>query len=284
MSLMKHLRYLWIIGMLLTCIHIPIYAQDTIPSYQGNPYVEVDNNVPDFDDSLKKSEVYTDFQSLDSKGRCQSVLAEVGMESMPTEKRGSIGMIRPSGWHLVKYESVDGKYLYNRCHLIGYQLCGVNKDRRNLITGTRYFNVEGMLPFENQVADFIESTEYHVLYRATPIFEGDNLLASGVELEAESVEDDGSGLSFHVFCFNVQPGITIDYSNGNSWEEVSQEVTREIPQNQEADYILNTNSDIFHYPTCKSVSMMSEHNKEYYTGSREDLIQRGFRPCKNCSP
>lgn len=281
---MKKIVKIIVLVLTFTCVKTPIYAQDTLPIYEGNVYVEIDNNVPEFDDSLKKEEAYTELSSLDSKGRAQSALAEIGIESMPTEKRGSIGMIRPSGWHLVKYESVDGKYLYNRCHLIGYQLCGINKDKRNLITGTRYFNVEGMLPFENQIADFVESTEYHVLYRATPIFEGDNLLATGVELEAESVEDNGSGLSFHVFCFNVQPGVTIDYSNGDSYENETSDVTRETPQTQEVNYILNTNSDIFHYPTCRSVSTMSETNKEYYIGSREDVIQRGFRPCKNCSP
>ena len=141
--------------------------------------------------------------------------ANIGQDLMPTEKRGAIGQVKPTGWHTVKYDQVEGKYLYNRCHLIGYQLTGENANEKNLITGTRYLNVDGMLPFENMVADYIKETGNHVLYRVTPVFNGNNLLASGVQMEAMSVEDKGAGISFNVFCYNVQPGVEINYADGN---------------------------------------------------------------------
>lgn len=189
---------------------------DNIPKYSGDAYVELNNNVPNFKKNEITKNAFEKYSKLDDKGRCGVAFANVCTDTMPTEKRGEIGMIKPSGWQTVKYDNVDGKYLYNRCHLIGYQLTGENANEKNLITGTRYMNVEGMLPFENMVADYVESTNNHVLYRVTPIFKGDNLLASGVQMEAYSVEDKGIGISFNVYCYNVQPGITIDYSNGNS--------------------------------------------------------------------
>ena len=191
------------------------YSLVEIPPYQGETYVVLDENIPRF---TVEEEQFTgeEYHELDDLGRCGTAMALVGIETMPTEERGSIGMIKPSGWHTVKYEIVSGKYLYNRCHLIGYQLTGENANEKNLITCTRSMNTTGMLEWENQVADYVKETENHVLYRVTPIFEGDNLLATGVEIEAKSIEDDGKGVQFHVFVYNVQEGIEIDYQTGDS--------------------------------------------------------------------
>lgn len=187
-----------------------------VPAYSGSPYCEINGNCPFFTNEEMTAESFESYGELDSLGRCQTCIASIGKDLMPTEKRGNIGNVHPTGWHLVKYAGIDGNYLYNRCHLIGYQLTGENANTKNLITGTRYLNVEGMLPFENKTADYIESTGNHVMYRVTPVFEGDNLLASGVLMEAKSVEDNGIGLSFCIYCYNVQPGITIDYATGDS--------------------------------------------------------------------
>lgn len=189
---------------------------ENIPEYTGNPFVEVNNNQPDFSESDKTSEPYEWYSELDPLGRCGVVEANIGIELMPTEERGAIGQIKPTGWHTIKYDCIDGKYLYNRCHLIAYQLTAENANELNLITGTRYMNVVGMLPFENRIADYIKETRNHVLYRATPIFEKNNLLASGIQIEALSIEDNGAGICFNVYVFNVQPGIVIDYSTGES--------------------------------------------------------------------
>lgn len=188
-----------------------------IPKYSGRPYVELDGNVPEFSDEKKNGPAYEFYSELDSLERCGYAEAKITTELMPTQERGAIGMVKPTGWHTVKYDNVDGRYLYNRCHLIGYQLTGENANRKNLITGTRYLNVTGMLPFENEVADYVRNTGNPCMYRVTPVFEGDDLVAKGVEMEAESVKD--SEISFHVFVYNVQPGIGIDYSTGNSWKE-----------------------------------------------------------------
>ena len=188
-----------------------------IPEYSGNPYVEINGNVPSFSDEKKAGPAYEFYSELDSLERCGYAESKITPELMPAEERGAIGMVKPTGWHTVKYDNVDGKYLYNRCHLIGYQLTGENANKKNLITGTRYLNVTGMLPFENEVADYVHSTGNPCMYRVTPVFQGDNLVARGVEMEAESVKD--QKISFHVFVYNVQPGIGIDYNTGNSWEE-----------------------------------------------------------------
>lgn len=187
-----------------------------IPAYSGKAYVEVNGNQPYFSKKDLTKKVFEKYSELDSLGRCGVTYANVCLETMPTEKRGAIGMVKPTGWHTVKYDHVDGKYLYNRCHLIGYQLTAENANRRNLITGTRYMNVDGMLPFENMVADYVKETENHVLYRVTPMFDGDDLVAKGVLMEAKSVEDNGAGVSYCVFVYNVQPGVTIDYATGES--------------------------------------------------------------------
>lgn len=194
------------------------FANEVIPEYSGNPYVELNGNVPYFTDEELSTTAFELYSEIDSLGRCGACYANICKEIMPTEERGSIGMVKPTGWHTVKYDCITDRYLYNRCHLIGYQLAGENANEKNLITGTRYLNVDGMLPFENEVADYVDETDNHVLYRVTPVFSDDNLVASGVIIEAKSVEDKGAGLQLNVYCYNVQPGISIDYIDGQSWE------------------------------------------------------------------
>ena len=192
---------------------------EEIPEFSGEPYVAVNGNVPFFMPEEITDESYEYYSELDELGRCGVTMACIGIDIMPTEERGEIGSVKPTGWQSVKYDIVDGKYLYNRCHLIGFQLAGENANKRNLITGTRYLNIEGMLPFENLVADYVQETKNHVLYRVTPIFEEDNLVAHGVLMEGYSVEDEGEGVCFCVYAYNAQPGIHIDYKTGNSREE-----------------------------------------------------------------
>ena len=253
---------------------------DSIPAYDGSPWVELNQNTPNFDPDALTQEAFEEYGPLDSLGRCTTAWANVCQELMPTEDRESISSVTPTGWINREY---DGEYLYNRCHLIGFQLTGENANEQNLITGTRYLNVEGMLPFENMVADYVKETGNHVLYRVTPIFDGDNLVASGVEMEAQSVEDQGEGICFHVYCYNVQPGVTIDYATGESWPEGTEQP--DAGQSGAGQhYVLNTSSMKFHLPDCPGVSNMSEQNKQEYTGSREELIARGYSPCGTCDP
>lgn len=189
---------------------------NTIPAFEGNPYIIINNNIPEFKDEELVTESFEKYSPLDSLGRCGPAIANVGTETMPTEERGAINSVKPSGWQTTKYDIVEGRYLYNRCHLIGYQLTAENANKENLITGTRYMNVQGMLPFENKVSEYIKKTGNHVLYRVTPIFENENLVANGVQIEAKSVEDMGEGICFNVYIYNNQPGITINYKNGDS--------------------------------------------------------------------
>lgn len=287
-----------------------------VPAYSGEPYTAVNNNEPYFTSDNLTTEAFENYSELDALGRCGVAYANVCLETMPTEKRGSISEVKPTGWHSVKYDNVDGKSLYNRCHLIGYQLTAENANQQNLITGTRYLNVDGMLPFENMVADYVKETDNHVLYRVTPIFTGDNLVADGVLMEGYSVEDEGEGICFCVYAYNVQPGITIDYATGDSWlssekgnsdsssggnSAVSQSAADKSGTQQAAvqtesvketsapvstgtEYILNTNTKKFHYPSCSSVKQMKASNKKEYTGSRDDLITQRYDPCKKCNP
>ena len=287
-----------------------------VPAYSGEPYTAVNNNEPYFTSDDLTTEAFENYSELDTMGRCGVAYANVCLETLPTEKRGSISEVKPTGWHSVKYDNVDGKSLYNRCHLIGYQLTAENANQQNLITGTRYLNVDGMLPFENMVADYVKETDNHVLYRVTPIFTGDNLVADGVLMEGYSVEDEGDGICFCVYAYNVQPGITIDYATGDSWlssekgnsnsssggnSAVSQSAADKSGTQQAAvqtesvketsapvstgtEYILNTNTKKFHYPSCSSVKQMHASNKKEYTGSRDDLIAQGYDPCKKCNP
>lgn len=258
------------------------YELTDIPAYAGNSFVILDDNKPAFSKKdRERTDAFETYSDLDELGRCGVAYANICKELMPTEERGAIGMVKPTGWHTVKYDNVEGKYLYNRCHLIGYQLAGENANEKNLITGTRYLNVTGMLKFEDQVADYVNETNHHVLYRVTPVFEGDNLVASGVEMEAYSVEDKGEGVSFHVFLYNVQPGITIDYATGESWLDDS----KTTEDNEKTlNYVLNTNTHKFHKGNCESVRDIAGSNKEVYTGNREDLINMGYEPCKRCKP
>ena len=214
----------FVLSLLLSGCALPMpsssmVSMDELPAYSDSAYVEIDGNQPYFTDADKQeTEAFEEFSDLDYLGRCGTAYANVGQELMPAdgEKRGSIGQVKPTGWHTVKYDCVDGKYLYNRWHLIGWQLTAENANKQYLITGTRYLNIEGMLPFENMVADYVKDTGNHVLYRVTPVFEGSNLVASGVQMEAWAGEDDGEGICFNVYCYNVQPGVEIDYASGES--------------------------------------------------------------------
>ena len=296
------------------------FSTVNIPSYSGKAFIEINDNNPDFSEDEKKStEAFENYSELDSLGRCGVAFAYICKEIMPTEERGEIGNVKPSGWHTVKYpEIIEDRYLYNRSHLIAYSLAGENANVKNLITGTRYLNQETMQIFELKVLDYVRSTDNHVLYRVTPVFEGDNLLAEGVQMEAWSVEDEGQGICFNVFCYNVQPGIEIDYKTGESKvadesatsknmdteaiEETTKKVddtTESITENtseaadnnndnetdfekQTRTYILNTNSMKIHLPDCRSVGDMAEHNKLEYEGSISELKKKGYTPCGRC--
>jgi DNA-entry nuclease len=256
-----------------------------IPAFADKPYVEINGNKPNFKADSLKAKSYERYGELDRLGRCTIAYACIGRDLMPEGERGSIGMIRPSGWQTIRYDFVDGKYLYNRCHLIGYQLTGENANERNLITGTRYMNVEGMLPFENMVADYIKETWNHVLYRVTPLYSGDDLVASGVHMMAESVEDKGDGVAFNVYVYNDQPGVKIDYATGRSQATGSQQTeSSAASKSGSGKYIINVNTGKFHRPSCYSVSKMSDSNKKVFNGSRAELIKEGYEPCKNCNP
>lgn len=257
------------------------FHYDDVPDYSTSAYAVVNNNTPFFTNSDKTTVSFERYSDLDWMGRCDEAYANVGVDLMPTEPRGDISSVKPTGWHSVKYDIVDGKYLYNRCHLIGYQLTAENANKLNLITGTRYLNVQGMLDFENMVADYVKETKNHVLYRVTPVFEGDDAVANGVLMEAQSVEDNGAGITFCVYCYNVQPGIVVDYVTGDSY----QTSTPSQPSGETTGtYILNTNSKKFHKPSCSSVNKISAANKKSFTGKRSDLISQGYSPCGTCKP
>lgn len=297
-------------SMLMMQVQAVDVAAIDVPEFTNVAYVEINENEPFFEKEDMKTTAFEKYSSLDQLGRCGVAYANICKELMPTKKRGKIGSIKPTGWQLAKYEFVDGKYLYNRCHLIGFQLAGENANDKNLITGTRYLNIDGMLPFENLVADYVKQTNNHVLYRVTPIYEGDNLVASGVLMEAKSVEDNGKGVSYCVFAFNNQPGVTIDYANGaNGYSENYQDEIQAAAQNgavsvnvtnkqkpanadagtsqvtsDEVEYILNTNTHKFHTKTCRSVKTMKAENKQIVKENRGEIIAKGYQPCKNCNP
>ena len=265
----------------------PSVTLDTIPEFDGSTeFVIINENKPIFEDE-KRDEPYEMFSDLDELGRCGTALACVGVELMPTEDRGDIGDVTPTGWQSVKYDIVSGKYLYNRSHLIGFQLTGENDNEKNLITGTRYFNVDGMLPFENMVAAHVKDSENRVLYRVTPIFKGNELVARGVLMEAMSVgetrEEDGEDLEFCVYVYNNQPGIIIDYLTGESRlsgdpaPDKKDEVT-------EITFVLNTSTKKFHKVGCTWEKNMSPENREETDQSREELIEEEYLPCGTCDP
>lgn len=257
---------------------------NNIPEYDSDPYVVINGNEPFFDETDYTTEAFEEYSDLDSLGRCGVAYANICKEIMPTEDRQDINSVTPSGWVQNEYDFVDGGYLYNRCHLIGHQLAGEDANEKNLITGTRYLNIQGMLPFENMVADYVDETDNHVLYRVTPVYDGDNHVASGVLMEGWSVEDSGDGICYNVYCYNVQPGVEIDYATGDNWESGDADDSSSSSNVAETTYILNTNSMKFHKPSCSSVSDMSEENKETFNGSREELIQEGYEPCGRCNP
>ena len=264
-------------------------GQETVPVYSGEPYTELNGNIPYFTDREKTEDVFEHYSDLDTLGRCGTAYANICKELMPTEKRGEIGMIKPTGWHTVRYDDIiSDKYLYNRCHLIGFQLAGENANEKNLVTGTRYMNVDGMLPFENMIADYVKETDNHVLYRVTPIFVGDNLVCRGVEMEAYSVEDNGEGTTFHVFVYNIQPGIEIDYATGDSWVANSMadivDDTEEHAQYATTLYVINAKTRKFHFPDCDSVGKISKQNKKERETDRAELIAEGYTPCGSCKP
>ena len=273
----------------------PVYGYasvEGIPDYSGSPYTVLNNNNPEFTSEEIVSVSYESYEELDSLGRCGVTVACIGKDIMPTEDRGDISSVKPSGWINKKYDTelVDGGYLYNRCHLIGFQLTGENANKENLITGTRYMNVDGMLPFENMVADYVKETGNHVMYRVTPIFVGNNLVASGVQMEAYSVEDNGEGICFNVFVYNVQPGITIDYKTGDNvlsgeaLPDSGSTDSSDTVSKEAKDYVLNTNTKKIHKPECSSATEMNPANKKEYNGYIDDLLKQGYTACGTCKP
>ena len=260
-----------------------------IPAYSGKAYAELNGNLPEFKDDEITDESYEFYSPLDKLGRCGYTMACVGKDIMPTAERESISSVKPAGWVNNKYDAelVDGGYIYNRCHLIGFQLTGENANKLNLITGTRYMNVDGMLPFENMVADYVKETGNHVMYRVTPMYVGDNLVASGVKVEAYSVEDEGEGISFNVFVYNVQPGITINYATGDNWlstDAPKQTEEEEAKETWDGKYVLHKNNKKIHKSTCTYAKSINEDNRQEYTGLPEELIGDGYTACGTCKP
>lgn len=263
---------------------------DAIPAYDGKAYVAINNNEPFFTDSDMTTTAFENYSDLDSLGRCGVAYANICKDIMPTKERGKIGMIKPSGWHTVKYDVIKDRYLYNRCHLIGYQLAGENANPKNLITGTRYLNVEGMLPFENLVADYVNNTGNHVLYRVTPMFSGSNLVANGVLIEAKSVEDNGGGILFNVYCYNVQPGVGINYENGDSWldgttgsassgsDTSATENSAADSSNSETMVHITATGKKYHRAGCRTLK------KSDTEVTLDEAKSMGLSPCGICNP
>ena len=287
-------------------LRLPV-ALAEIPEFSGEPYVVLHDGTPYFQvDDYDVSASFEYFSQLDSLGRCQVCVANVGTDLMPTEPRENISEIKPTGWNSIRYEGiVEGGSLYNRCHLIAFQLTGENANALNLITGTRYFNAVGMLPFEESVGDYVRATGNHVLYRVTPMFAGDDLVARGVLMEAYSVEDAGAGVNFCVYCYNVHPGIALDYATGESWLDGTVEpvVTPDTPSEQTptqpdpemenslfydpgigVTYVCNKNTHKFHLPNCPSVVDIKEKNRLDVSNSRDEIIGCGYVGCKQCNP
>ncbi len=257
------------------------FSYDDVPAYSSSPYVIINDNEPFFTKEDLTTEAFEEYSDLDSLGRCGTAFANICIELMPTAPREEIYMVRPSGWQAISYpDLVDGGSLYNRSHLIAFQLAGENANKYNLITGTRYMNTN-MIPFENMVADMVKDSKIHVLYRVTPIFVDKELICRGVLMEAMSVEDKGESILYNVFLYNVQPGIIIDYSNGNSRRA---EPSHTQTSSEQRTYILNVKSKRFHDPSCPGVADISEKNKKEYVGYREDLITMGYSPCQTCNP
>ena len=250
-----------------------------IPVWDGQPYVVVDGNEPGFTADDLTTDAFEQYSALDSLGRCGTAYACVSQALLADEDRGSLASITPTGWVNREYDFIDGKYLYNRCHLLGFQLTGNSASKRNLITGTRYLNMQGMLPFENQVADHVRDSGHHVLYRVTPVFQDSELVCRGVQMESYCVEcGNEEPFMFHVFCYNVQPGVMIDYATGEStFSEIGLSSERK-------SYVLNISSKKFHTPDCGSAANISDKNRDEVECTREELIYRGYEPCGVCKP
>ena len=253
---------------------------DQVPAYGGEPFAVLGGNIPLFTEADYTADSYEEYGALDALERCTYTIACIGQDLMPTQERGSISHIKPTGWHSVQYDFVDGKSLYNRCHLIGHQLAGEDANERNLITGTRYMNVDGMLPFENMVADYVKETGNHVLYRVIPVYEGNNLVANGVTMEAWSVEDNGEGICFYVYVYNVQPGVEINYATGESREA---EAVFKTGENTEV-YVVNTSSGKFHLGSCSQSQNINTENKQTFENTRSQMIAWNFTPAGCCNP
>ncbi len=331
---MKYRFNLRIVALLITVVMLlsllcsckPVIGLDEIPEYSGRAYVEINGGEPFFTEDEITTEAFESYAPLDALGRCGVAFACIGIELMPTEERDDISSVTPSGWEYNgisnnnEYDFVENGYVYNRCHLIGFQLAGENANERNLITGTRYLNIEGMLPFENEVADYVETYERHVMYRVTPIYAGLDFVAQGVLMEAYSVEDDGRGVCFCIFAYNVQPGVTIDYftganaANGEELPEIDTEGDDKLNGGEggendtgdgsaneggtdgdgteggsdvnpeEADYVLNINSKKYHLPGKSCAESIKEENREYFIGTKEEIEAKGYIACKICNP
>ncbi len=286
-----------LISLIISVIAVAVVAlflyfkQQSLPDYVKNPpadnkaYVVVNDNVPNLsvNGSPQSFETYAE---LDQLGRCGMAYACIGIDLMPTQDRESISEVKPSGWNQKQYDFVDGKSLYNRCHLIGFQLTGENANERNLITGTRYLNTKGMLPFENMIADYVKETENHVLYRVTPVFVGSELVARGVQMEALSVEDGGEGISFNIFAYNIQPGVVINYADGSNYSRTDSEDALTVPGDSvsDVDYIINIKGKKFHLGSCKQAQDIRQDNRKLFSGSREELLEQGYTPAGCCKP
>lgn len=273
-----------------------------LPEWNGQPYCEINNNKPDFSENEIWKVTQESLDPLDSLGRCGTANSCIGQDGMPTQPRGNISEVHPTGWHSDSYDDVEGGKLYNRCHLIAHKLSGDDAVPRNLITGTSYMNRQGMLPFEDEIYEYVKGTGNHVMYRVTPCFKGDDLVARGVHMQAISVEDSGEGLAFNVFCYNVQPGIEIDYSTGDnrrssspdydqeSYDRNDQDDTNNFAAGEEDEsspvmkYVLNTSSKKFHHEWCNSVDQMKDKNKKEIEATRDEIMADGYKPCGNCHP
>lgn len=263
-----------------------VYSESvmTVPTFDGDPFIAINENNPEFTEDDYTTDSYEYYGELDSLGRCTIAMACVGRDLMPTEERESISSIKPSGWVQAQYDFVDGNSLYNRCHLIGFQLTGENANEQNLITGTRYMNVEGMLPFENMIADYVKETGNHVLYRVTPVYDGTNLVARGVQMEALSMEDGGDGICFNVYVYNNQPGVVIDYATGESQLSETHSTQTTTSEGTGGSYVMNVNSMKFHDSTCAQADSISGENREVFQGDRQELIDQGYVPAECCNP
>ena len=284
---------------------------EDLPEYIGEDFAILHDNIPEFTLWQLKTEAFVSFSPLDALGRTGPGFACLGKEMLPQESRGSIGSIQPSGWQTVRYDDlIADKYLYNRCHVIAFALCGDNATPENLFTGTRYLNITLMTQLENSVSQYIQGTGNHVLYRVTPIYQGQNLVASGVQMEGYSIEDHGQTICFNVFVYNIQPGVLIDYETGDSRRDPdyvvpppspaeshapaeeetetllfsTEDVEAEAPARTSITYVLNTNTMRFHFPYCSSVNSMSERNRQDFTGTREEALALGYQSCRLCNP